>query len=179
MNKAQAAFFPVHGRGRQILLLNAAQYRRAQAHTDFATWGTVIDDPPPLADGQDDDDDGAHGLRHGRQKRICIWTPVMTGEGSFEAEYTKFMLDYSAEDCLHDDRWLSTEQQSCLIDVEPPDLVTKLSQVFPVHQLPSDQRLLEFIDSVSATIKARSKEGVDAGVVPRSRGIDISGTWLH
>ena len=51
--------------------------------------------------------------------------------------------------------------------------------MFPVHQLPSDQRLLEFIDSVSATIKARSKEGVDAGVVPRSRGIDISGTWLH
>jgi hypothetical protein len=46
----------------------------------------------------------------------------MTTETDLKREYVRFILDYTIDDCLHDDYWPEVETQRPVINVEPPDV---------------------------------------------------------
>jgi hypothetical protein len=56
----------------------------------------------------------------------------MTTEAELKRDYVRFILDYSLDDCLHDDDWPQDPQERPIINIDPPNVQQKLEVVFNI-----------------------------------------------
>lgn len=79
-------------------------------------------------------------------RKIIIWTPVITSQSGLRQTYSKFVLNYSLSDVLHEDEWPLGVQEGLIINIDPPNVEQKLREIFDLSQIPADEELIDQID---------------------------------